>query len=115
MTNKVPMTLSGIIHSISNLQTSQKGNSYLNVVVDCDDIGKHEFTFFKGFAEGIAKNYKIGEPVTVTATLAGREYTDKNGRLRYTTNLNTLSIAKAQIAQQSTVDEEEKFDDEIPF
>lgn len=85
----------------------------------------HQVVFFGKVAEIAAEYIKKGDKVYIEGSLRTKKWTDKNNITRYTTQIvgqamQILSSRKEEAQQQPTQaqlldDEENGFDDDIPF
>lgn len=109
--------LSGKISKVETL-TSSRGNPFVMFTLD-DDVDKFDLTVF-GDLVNKCKGLKADQEVLVKGVLRSREYTDKNGKLRRSTEARiqwietTNSGAEIKSSPPKTEQPSNSFDD-IPF
>lgn len=102
-------TITGIIREIyPSVQVSEKFKKRDFVIIDSTNSQYHEHICFQLSQDkcSIIDNYKIGDTVTVSYNIRGREWTSPKGEVKY---FNTIAAWKIEVVDKATPSEFEQY------
>ena len=110
--------LTGTVGKVEKL-TSAKGNPYMVFTIKDDNDKTFELSLF-GDSLSKGKSMKAGDVLNVKGTLSSREFTDKNGKIRYGVEMRPawLEAANRDAVAQTKAKASDTNDDpfsSIPF